>query len=172
MELPLPSHVEDGRRKREREACEQRRVAWHTTSTDRYTQPSVGTVSQPETPDPTPVRSAVINRRQSARVGHAAIPASTQHMRANCELWRTPTWRSQLRSAQKPDNRKFCQRIEPAKFLLNLPQPEHTNYTCNVDTPVSNTKSRRVSVLHSLNMDVSAVWRRIVVITVIWIGNA
>ena len=102
--------------------------------------PSVGTVSQPETPDPAPVRSAVINRRQSARVGHAAIPASTQHMRANCR--RTPTLRSQIWAAQKPDNRKFCQRIEPAKFLLNLPQPEHTNYICHVDTPVSNTKSR------------------------------
>ena len=93
-----------------------------------------------ETPDPAAVRSAVINRRQSARVGHAAIPASTQHMRANCS--RTPTLRSQIWAAQKPNNRKFCQRIEPAKFLLNLPQPEHTNYMCNVDTPVSNTKSR------------------------------
>lgn len=129
--------MEEGKGKEERKT---RRVAWHTTSADRYTQPSVGTVSQPETPEPAPVRSAVINRRQSARVGHAAIPASTQHMRANCS--RTPTLRSQIWAAQKPNNRKFCQRIEPAKFLLNLPQPEHTNYMCNVDTPVSNTKSR------------------------------
>jgi len=79
--------MEEGKGKEERKT---RRVAWHTTSADRYTQPSVGTVSQPETTDPTPIRSVVINCRQSTRVNHATNPASTPYMRANARR-RTPT---------------------------------------------------------------------------------
>jgi len=41
--------------------------------------------------------SAVIKCRQSTRVGHAAIPASTPHVRVNC---RTPTLKSQFRTVQ------------------------------------------------------------------------